>query len=89
MVANVIPFSLFQELQFGELKSTSASLQLVDGSLKHPRGIIENMLVKVDKYYFPTDFIMLDMEVNQEITIIFGHPFLATCRAKFDVKKGY
>lgn len=50
--------------------------------------MVENVIVKVDMYYFPTNFIVLDMEVNQEIPIVLGWTFLATCRAKFDVKEG-
>lgn len=60
----------------------------MDELVKHLRRVAENVLVKVDKYYFPTNFIVLDMEVNQEIPIVLGWPFLATSRAKFDVKEG-
>ena len=56
--------------------------------LKHPRGVIEDVLVKVDKFIFPADFIVLDMEEDKEIPIILGRPFLATGRAMIDVKRG-
>ena len=46
------------------------------------------MLVKVDKFIFPTDFIVFDMEEDREIPIILGRPFLATGRAMIDVQKG-
>ena len=46
------------------------------------------MLVKVDKFIFPVDFILLDMEKDKEIPIILGRPFLATGRAMMDVQKG-
>ena len=52
------------------------------------RGIIEDVLVKVDKFIFPTDFIALDMEEDKEICIILGRPFLAIRRALIDVQKG-
>ena len=72
----------------GEAKSTTISLQLADRSIKYPRGIIKDILVKVDKFIFPTDFIVLDMEEDQEIPIVLGYPFLATERTLIDVQKG-
>ncbi|PIN25658.1 hypothetical protein CDL12_01597 [Handroanthus impetiginosus] len=51
-------------------------------------GVIEDVLVKVDKFIFPTDFVILDMEVDSEIPIILGRPFLATGRTLIDVQKG-
>ncbi|XP_070014122.1 uncharacterized protein [Nicotiana sylvestris] len=59
---NLMPFSIFRKLNLGEIKATPVSLQLADQSLKKPRGIIEDVLVKVDKFVFPVDFIILDME---------------------------
>ena len=50
--------------------------------------MIEDVLVKVDKFIFPTDFIVLDMEEDQDISIILGRPFLATTRTLIDVQKG-
>ena len=50
--------------------------------------MIEDVLVKVDKFIFPADFIVLDMEEDEEIPIILGRPFLATSRAMIDVQKG-
>ena len=50
--------------------------------------MIEDVLVKVDKFIFPTDFIVLDMEEDKEIPIILGRPFLATDKAMIDVQKG-
>ena len=57
-------------------------------SLKHPKGVIEDVLVKVDKFIFSTNFIILDMEEDKEIPIILGRPFLATGRAMIDVQRG-
>ncbi|XP_031253889.1 uncharacterized protein LOC116111867 [Pistacia vera] len=64
------------------------SLQLTDRSIKHPRGIIEDVLVKVDKFIFPMDFIVLDMEEDKEIPLILGRSFLATGRALTNVQEG-
>ena len=80
-----MPLSIFKRLGLGEARLTTVTLQLVDRSLKHPRGIIEDVLVKVDKFIFPVDFIVLDMEEDKEIPIILGRPFLATGRAMIDV----
>ena len=85
---NLMPLSIFKRLGLGEARPTTVTLQLVDRSLKHPRGIIEDVLVKVDKFIFPADFIVLDMEEDKEIPIILGRPFLATGRAMIDVQRG-
>lgn len=69
---NLLPFSLFQKLKLRELKPTSMSLHLVDGLVKYLRGMVENVLIKVDKYCFPTNFIILDIEADQEIPLVFG-----------------
>ena len=85
---NLMPLSIFKRLRLGEARPTTVTLQLADRSLKHPRGIIEDFLVKVDKFIFPADFIVLDMEEDKEISIILGRPFLATGRAMIDVQRG-
>ena len=85
---NLMPLSIFKRLGLGEARPTTVTLQLADRSLKHPRGIIEDVLVKVDKFIFPVDFIVLDMEEDKEIPIILGRPFLATGRAMIDVQRG-
>ena len=84
---NLMPLSIFKSLGLGEARPTTVTLQLADRSLKHPRGIIEDVLVKVDKFIFPADFIVLDMEEDKEIPIILGRPFLATGRAMIDVQR--
>ena len=85
---NVTSLSIFRSLGLGEARPTTITLQLADRSLKHPRGVIEDVLVKVDKFIFPADFIVLDMEEDKEIPIILGRPFLATGRAMIDVQRG-
>ena len=72
---NLMPLSIFRWLGLGEAKPMTVTLQLADRSLKHPRGVIEDVLVKVDKFIFPTDFIVLNMEEDREIPIILGKPF--------------
>ena len=84
---NLMPLSIFKRLGLGEARSTTVTLQLADRSLKHPRGVIEDVLVKIDKFIFPADFIVLDMEEDKEIPIILDRPFLATGRAMIDVQR--
>ena len=84
---NLMPLSIFRRLGLREARPTTVTLQLADKSLKHPRGVIKYVLVKVDKFIFLTDFIVLDMEEDKEIPIILGIPFLATGRAMIDVQK--
>ncbi|XP_073133850.1 uncharacterized protein [Henckelia pumila] len=85
---NLMPYSCFEKLGIGEVKPTTISLQLADKSIKYPRGIVEDVLVKVDKFIFPVDFVFLDMEEDREIPLILGRPFLATGKALIDVQKG-
>ncbi|XP_030939518.1 uncharacterized protein LOC115964323 [Quercus lobata] len=85
---NLMSLSVYRKLGLGEMKQTTISLQLIDRSIKYPRGIIEDALVKVDKFIFPANFVVLDMEEDQEVPLILGRPFLATGRALIDVQKG-
>ncbi|PIN20438.1 DNA-directed DNA polymerase [Handroanthus impetiginosus] len=85
---NLMPYSIYRTLGLGEAKPTSITLQLADRSLTYPKGVIEDILVKVDKFIFPADFVVLDMEVDIEVPIILGRPFLATGRTLIDVQKG-
>ena len=85
---NLMPLSISKRLGLGEACPTTVTLQLADRSLKHPRGVIEDVLVKVDKFIFPAYFIVLDMEEDKEIPIILGRLFLATGKAMIDVQRG-
>src|SRR5262249_54848586 len=84
---NLMPYSMFKRLGLGEPRPTRMSIQLADRSVRHPRGIIKNVLVKVDKFIFPTDFVIIDMDENFEVPLILGRPFLATGRALIDVEQ--
>ncbi|KAL5579626.1 hypothetical protein UlMin_012068 [Ulmus minor] len=77
--------SIFKTLGIREARPTTVSLQLADRSIAQPEGKIEDVLVKVDKFIFPVDFIILDFEADMEVPIILGRPFLATGRALIDV----
>ena len=63
-------------------------LLMVDRTVKRPIGILHDVLVKVESFIFLTYFVILDCEVNFEVTIILGRPFLATGRALVDMEKG-
>ena len=72
-----MPLSIFRASGLGEPKQTTVSLQLADRSIKYPLNVIEDVLVMVDKFYFPTDFFVLDMEEDSNISLILDLPFLA------------
>ncbi|WJZ95315.1 hypothetical protein VitviT2T_014093 [Vitis vinifera] len=59
---NLLPYSVYKQLGLGELKPTSITLSLADRSVKIPRGIIEDVLVQVDNFYYLVDFVVLDMD---------------------------
>ncbi|KAK8547627.1 hypothetical protein V6N12_031761 [Hibiscus sabdariffa] len=71
----------------GEAKPTTVMLQLADHSYVQPEGKIEDILVKVDKFIFPVDFLILDCEAYENAPIILGRPFLSTSRAVIDFDK--
>ncbi|XP_024963155.1 uncharacterized protein LOC112503329, partial [Cynara cardunculus var. scolymus] len=85
---NLMPLSIFNQLGIGEVRPTTVTLQLADRSLAYPKGKIEDILVKVDKFIFPADFLVLDYDANRNVLIILGRPFLATGRTLIDVQKG-
>jgi hypothetical protein len=88
---NLLPYLVFQNLNLGELKPTSVILLLADRSVKLPRGIIEDVLVQVDKFIYPVDFIVLDtspVEACNSFPVILGRPFLATSNALINYRNG-
>ncbi|XP_076941005.1 uncharacterized protein LOC143610368 [Bidens hawaiensis] len=74
--------------RIGEPKPTRMSIQLDCHSIKYPQVIVENMEVKIDKFVFPVDFVILDMDEDKNVPLILGRPFLATARALIDVFMG-
>ncbi|GJW52731.1 putative nucleotidyltransferase, ribonuclease H [Tanacetum coccineum] len=81
----LMPYTMYKKLGLGEPKATRMSLELVDRSIQYLRGIIENLLIKVDKFILPIDFVILDMPEDSRVPIILGRPLLATARAMIDV----
>ncbi|GJS79036.1 reverse transcriptase domain-containing protein [Tanacetum coccineum] len=82
---SLMPYTIYKKLGLGEPKDTRMSLELVDRSIQYPRGIIENVLIKVDKFFLPIDFVILDMPEGSRVPIILGRPFLTTVGAMIDV----
>ncbi|RVW14733.1 Retrovirus-related Pol polyprotein from transposon 17.6 [Vitis vinifera] len=89
---NLLPYSVYKQLGLGELKPTAITLSLADRSVKIPRGVIEDVLVQVDNFYYPVDFIVLDTDPTVKeanlVPIILGRPFLATSNAIINCRNG-
>ena len=89
---NLLPYSVYKQLGLGELKHTNITLSLADRSVKIPKEIVEDVLVKVDKFYYPVDFVVLDTEPitsgPNHVPIILGRPFLATANAIINCRNG-
>ena len=89
---NLLPHSVYKQLGLGELKPTNITLSLGDRSVKIPKGIVEDALVKVDKFYYLVHFVVLDTEPiangPNHVPIILGRPFLATADAIINCRNG-
>ncbi|XP_070013775.1 uncharacterized protein [Nicotiana sylvestris] len=85
---NLMPYSIFKTLGIGKPRPTSMRLQMIGRTMKRLLGIIDDVLVRVDKFILPKDFVILDCEVGYEVLIILGRPFLATRKALVDVEVG-
>ena len=89
---NLLPYSVYKKLGLGELKPTNITLSLADRLMKIPKGIVEDVLVKVDKFYYPVEFVVLDTEPlpngPNHVPIILGRPFLATANAIINCQNG-
>ena len=73
---NLLPCSLYEQLELGELKPTKVTLQLADRSIKMPRGIVEDVLIKVGDFVYPVDFVILETQpltnLKGQIPVILG-----------------
>ena len=89
---NLMPYLVYKQLGLGELKPTNITLSLADRSVKIPKGIVEDVLVKIEKFYYPVDFVVLDTEPiasePNHVPIILGRPFLATANAIINCRNG-
>jgi len=85
---NLIPLSMLRRIREVEVMPTHMTLQLVVRSVKCPYGIVEDLLVKVDKFLFPVDFVVMDIEEDVDVPLILGRPFMRTTKVIIDVDKG-
>ena len=83
-----MPLSIARRLSLGELTPTTMTLQMEDKTLAHPEGILEDVLIKVGKFIFPVDFVVIDIEEDKQVPPLLGRPFLATGASLIDMKKG-
>ncbi|KAL5749711.1 hypothetical protein ACOSP7_024314 [Xanthoceras sorbifolium] len=89
---NLMPYSVYIQLGLNELKPTSMSMLLADRLTRYSRGIVEDILIQVDKLIIPVDFVVLDMDdagtIETDLPILLGRPFMATSHTIIDVKNG-
>ena len=89
---NLLPYSVYKQPGLGELKPTTITLSLADRSMKILKGIVEDVLVKVDKFYYPVNFVVLDTELvatgANYMPIMLGRPFLSTSNAIINFRNG-
>nr|GEU81097.1 reverse transcriptase domain-containing protein [Tanacetum cinerariifolium] len=85
---NLMPLSIWKRLKLPTLNDTKMVLELADRTISKPTGVAENIFVKVDKFYFPADFVVLDFIADPRIPLILGRPFLSTAHALIDVYEG-
>ncbi|GJX53777.1 reverse transcriptase domain-containing protein [Tanacetum coccineum] len=80
-----MPLSIWKKLSLPELTPTRMTLELADRSITYPKGLAEDVFVKVGKFHFPTDFVVVDFEADPRVPLILGRSFLRTGRALIDV----
>ena len=83
-----MPLSIYKKLGLGDPKPIAMRLLMAYRTVKRPIGILHDVLVKAESFIFLEDFVILDYEVDFEVPIILGRPFLATARALVDMEKG-
>ncbi|GJZ59430.1 hypothetical protein Tco_0615246 [Tanacetum coccineum] len=79
---SVMPLSMYKRLGIGKLEPINMVIEMADNTKCTPKGIVENLLIKIDKFIFPVDFVILDMVEDFRMPIILGRPLLATAHAK-------
>ena len=85
---NLIHSFIFTHLGLEEMKPTTIILQLIDRSIKYPMEVVDDVLVKVDKFIFPINIVALDMEKDVNIPLLLGRPYLIIGKILIDVDKG-
>ncbi|GKC37962.1 hypothetical protein Tco_1050346 [Tanacetum coccineum] len=82
-----MPFSTYTNLGLEVLSHTRLTIELADRTIKQPRGIAENVLVRIGKFVFSIDFIILDIPKDEDVPLILRRPFLSTAHVKIDLFK--
>nr|GFA91008.1 DNA-directed DNA polymerase [Tanacetum cinerariifolium] len=85
---HLMPLSIWKKLKLPTLNDTKMVLELADRTISKPTGVAENVFVKVGKFYFPADFVILNFVADPRVPLILGGPFLSTAHALIDVYKG-
>nr|GFA80925.1 reverse transcriptase domain-containing protein [Tanacetum cinerariifolium] len=85
---NLMPLSIWKKLRLPTLNDTKMVLELADRTISKPTGVAENVFVKVRKFYFPTNFVILDFVADPRVPLILGRPFFSTVHALIDVYEG-
>nr|GFB68644.1 reverse transcriptase domain-containing protein [Tanacetum cinerariifolium] len=85
---NLMPLSILKKLRLPTLNDTKMVLELADRTISKPTGVAENVFVKVGKFYFPADFVILNFVADPRVPLILGRPFLSTTHALIDVYEG-
>nr|GEZ40167.1 reverse transcriptase domain-containing protein [Tanacetum cinerariifolium] len=82
---NLMPLSIWKKLSLPELTPTRMTLELADRSITRPKGVVEDVFVKVGKFHFPTNFVVVDFEADPRVPLTLGRSFLRTGRVLIDV----
>nr|GEV01847.1 reverse transcriptase domain-containing protein [Tanacetum cinerariifolium] len=82
---NLLPLSIWKKLRLPTLNDTKIVLELADRIISKPTGVAENVFIKVGKFYFPVDFVILDFVADHRVPLILGRPFLSTAHALINV----
>ncbi|GKA59530.1 reverse transcriptase domain-containing protein [Tanacetum coccineum] len=82
---NLMPLFVWKKLSLPELTSARMTLELANRSVAYPEGVAEDVFVKIGKFYFPADFVVVDYDVDPRVPLILERPFLRTARALIDV----
>nr|GEX78588.1 hypothetical protein [Tanacetum cinerariifolium] len=85
---NIMPLSIWKKLMLPTLNDTKMVIELADRTISKPTGVAENVFVKVGKFYFPVDFVILDFVADPRVPLILGRPFLSTAHDLIDVYEG-
>ncbi|XP_023741564.1 uncharacterized protein LOC111889651 [Lactuca sativa] len=87
---NLMPYSFYQKLNIEKMTATKMTIHMANFLVTHPRGIIEDILVKIGKFVFPVDFLIMDMKEDENVPIILGRPLLVgDDKEDFGIQDGF